>query len=73
VALLLPIRLADARFSVAIEVHSIGLSAGWSVAIFPQMPSSSNRARFGILPASTNGMMTFQSAASQPMRRTLRD
>ena len=27
-------------------------------------------ARFGILPASTSGMMTFQSAASQPINKT---
>src|SRR5205823_14602456 len=61
-----------ARLPVAIEVHRIGLRTGWRVAMFPQMPSSISLARFGIFPESMSGMMTLQSAASQPIRSTFR-
>src|ERR1700727_2775112 len=61
------------RFPVAIEVHSIGESGGCSVAICPMTPFSTRRWTFGILPESIRGWITFQSAASHPTRRTLRD
>ena len=62
----------NGRLPVAMEVHSIGESGGCSVAICPLAPFSTRRRRLGILPASMSGWMTFQSAASQPTRRTLR-
>ncbi len=39
--------------------------------MFPLTPFSTIRSRFGILPRSINGEMTFQSAASQPINKTL--
>src|SRR5579862_1842628 len=50
------------------EVHSIGLSAGYIVARLPRTPSRTRRARLGISPLAIRGSMTFQSAASQPTR-----
>src|SRR5271169_6261310 len=59
------------RLPVAMDVHSIGDSGGWMVAIGPIEPSSMRRWMLGILPEATRGLMTFQSAASQPITRTL--
>jgi hypothetical protein len=39
------------------------------VAIWPIAPVSTRRWTLGILPASMSGVMTFQSAASQPTSR----
>ncbi len=63
----------NGRFPVAMEVHSIGESGGCSVAICPVAPFSTRRWTLGILPASMSGWMTFQSAASHPTSRTLRE
>ena len=63
----------SARFPVARDVHSIGESGGWSVAICPVAPSFTSRCRLGILPPSMSGKIIFQSAASHPISRTLRE
>ncbi len=63
----------NGRFPVAMEVHSIGERGGCSVAICPVAPFQTRRSTLGILPASMSGWMTFQSAASHPTSRTLRD
>jgi hypothetical protein len=60
----------NGRLPVAMEVHSIGDSGGCRVVICAIAPFSTSRWRLGILPASISGLMTFQSAASQPMSRT---
>ncbi len=62
----------NGRFPVAMDVHSIGESGGWSVAICPLAPFFTRRCTLGILPASMSGWMTFQSAASHPISKTLR-
>lgn len=59
------------RLPVAMEVQSMGESGGWSVATWAMQPFSTSRWICGIWPASMSGWITFQSAASQPMRRTL--
>src|SRR5574337_828472 len=61
----------NGRLPVAIDVHNIGDSGGCSVAILPLAPFSISVCRFGILPAAISGWITFQSAASHPIRRTL--
>src|SRR5689334_3468974 len=53
------------------DVHNIGESGGCRVVSCAIAPFSTRRWTFGILPASINGWITFQSAASQPMSRTL--
>src|SRR5580700_1519808 len=63
----------NGRFPVAIEVHNMGESGGCRVEICPLAPCSTRRCRLGILPAFMSGQMTFQSAASHPTRRTLRE
>src|ERR1035438_8698949 len=62
----------NGRFPVAMEVHSIGDSGGCSVEICAIAPRSTSRWTLGILPASINGWITFQSAASHPINKTLR-
>src|SRR5580704_589935 len=52
------------------EVQSMGENDGWRVAILAVQPDWTRRATLGILPTFMSGRMTFQSAASQPMRRT---
>src|SRR5690554_5156718 len=56
---------------VAMLVQSIGENGGSSVARLPMTPRLTRRSRVGMWPASRSGVMIFQSAASQPMRRTL--
>ena len=60
------------RLPVAMLVQSIGERGGWSVARLPITPFSTSRPTWGMSPMSTRGEITFQSAASQPTRRTRR-
>src|SRR6185437_11268742 len=60
------------RLPVAIVVHSIGEKDGCNVVRRAVHPALMRRWMLGILPAAISGRMTFQSAASQPTRRTLR-
>ena len=60
----------NGRFPVAIDVQSIGESGGCNVAMCAIDPCSTSLCTLGIFPASISGLITFQSAASQPMRRT---
>src|SRR5271156_2442470 len=58
-----------ARLPVAIEFHSIGERMGRKVARFPITPWLMKSSSVGIKPWSSRGLITFQSAASQPIRR----
>src|SRR5262245_10303944 len=60
-----------ARLPVAMDVHSIGERTGWSVAGLAIAPWFTIRSSVGSAPASLSGWITFQSAASQPISRTL--
>ena len=60
----------SARFPVAMEVHSMGERMGRSVARFPITPLLTRSLSAGISPRSRSGLITFQSAASQPISRT---
>ena len=51
-------------------VQSIGESCGSSVVRLPLTPRSTIRAMPGMAPESTSGWMIFQSAESQPTRRS---
>ncbi len=62
--------VTERTLAVATEVHNMGESAGYKVAMFPLTPFCSKPARWGNLPALSSGAMIFQSAPSQPMSRT---
>src|SRR5262245_45312894 len=55
---------------VAIDVHSIGDKGGSNVARFPITPLFTSDSSVGISPWSISRLITFQSAASQPMSKT---
>ena len=61
----------NARFPVAIDVHNMGESTGTRVLRLPMTPRDKKRSRCGIAPSSSSEVMIFQSAASQPISRTL--
>ena len=58
------------RFPVAMEFHSMGERIGRSVARFPMTPRLMRNSSAGILSGIEQGVITFQSAASQPTKRT---
>ena len=58
---------ASAVFPVAIVVHNIGDTIGIRLARFPRTPRPINPASTGITPASSNGSICRQSAASHPI------
>src|SRR5215217_3359702 len=60
----------SASLPVEIEVHNIGDSGGSSVARFPITPLLTIFSNDGINPWSIKGLITFQSAASQPINNT---
>ena len=60
----------SASLPVAIEVQSMGDMGGSRVARLPITPRLIKLSRAGILPASSRGWITFQSAASQPISST---
>ena len=62
----------SAVFPVAIELHSRGESFGSRVVRFARTPRASRPWRKGIFPAAKSGSSINQSAASQPMKSSLR-
>ena len=62
----------SANLPVATEFQSIGDRIGWRVARLPITPRLINSSSVGMSPFSSRGVMCSQSAASQPIRRTLR-
>ena len=58
---------ASAVFPVAIVVHNIGDTIGIRLARFPLTPLAIIPASTGIIPASSNGSICRQSAASHPI------
>src|SRR5215471_8205042 len=62
----------SANLPVATEFHNIGDRIGWRVARLPMTPRLMKASRVGMSPSSSNGLMCSQSAASHPIRRTLR-